>query len=271
MKRNNRFTTAFCSNREEVLFPNEMPFTCQIKGLNLAQKSFLVYEAMGSKYLVYDNNWGDDLDIIRSTIFRKNHLVMLDAGCGPGWHLEQCAKLREFDHLIGIDYSPQMLKESHQRLANFITMNRIQLLQKNILNLRLPPASADVIVCFNNTLGNLLEADMIGASSARENGIAELKKVLRRGGYLIISVLNRDTFSQNNGYGTRVLRVDLERSNIEKGDFVVLYKTADGWECPYFSHWFNQNEVLNLLTKFGMEVIELLKRKKRLIVIARKK
>jgi SAM-dependent methyltransferase len=250
----------------------ESIFNKDMGSLNLAQKAFLVYEKLGKEYLIYDKNWGDDLDIIKNTVCGKKGLVMLDAGCGPSWHLEECAKMPNFDHLIGIDYSPRMFKDSQQRLFLSNLDEKVRLIQSNIVRgIPLPSRSVNLIICFNNVLGNLLKSDIESAFIARKKAIAEFNRILCPEGYLIISILNKDNFSQNNGYGKGPFRVDLERSNIEKGDFVVLYKTADGWECSYFSHWFEQKEIVNLLTSFGIEVIELLKREKRLIVIARKR
>ena len=238
---------------------------------NLAQSAFFVYEKMGKEYLIFDKNWGDDLDIIKNTVRGRKGLTMLDAGCGPGWHLEKCARMSNFDRLIGIDYSPEMLKDCQQRLRLSNLDGKVQLIQTNIVrSLPLASRSVDLIICFNNVLGNLIEDGIESALNAREKAISEFSRLLCPEGYLIISVLNKDNLSQN-AYGKGPFRIDFERSNVENGDLVVLFKAADGWEYPYFSHWFKQNEIINLLSTFGIKAIKFLKRGKRLIVIAKKK
>jgi 2-polyprenyl-3-methyl-5-hydroxy-6-metoxy-1,4-benzoquinol methylase len=107
----------------------------------------------------------------------KNSLI-LDAGCGSGYHSIRLAK-RGFS-VIGVDFSESILKMAEINIQSNNLGDRIKIQRENITSLNFSDETFDYILCW----GVLMHIPDI------ERAISELTRVLRKGGMIIISEAN---------------------------------------------------------------------------------
>jgi ubiquinone/menaquinone biosynthesis C-methylase UbiE len=119
--------------------------------------------------------------IVLSLLQQKNGGVLLDAGCGPGVYSEHCSR-RGF-HYYGLDASPAMISEAVRQYGK---LENARFHVGRIESLPYPGKSYDVLLC----LGGLEYLERAHVPIA----LAEFQRVLKPGGVLIISVLNRSSF-----------------------------------------------------------------------------
>jgi malonyl-CoA O-methyltransferase len=97
---------------------------------------------------------------------------ILDAGCGSGRYLVHTAN-RGATHRIGVDLSQEMLRKARGEMGS----RRQSLIQASLDALPITTAWADVTIC-GLTIGHLEQL---------EPALAELKRVTRPGGTILIS------------------------------------------------------------------------------------
>jgi ubiquinone/menaquinone biosynthesis C-methylase UbiE len=102
--------------------------------------------------------------------------VILDVGCGPGLALATLARLQPEAVLTGVDVSPVMAAQARRRLAGLA-----QVIAAPVESLPFPTASFDAACSLNSILFWTDEAA----------GLAELQRVLRPGGRLVVGVRTR--------------------------------------------------------------------------------
>jgi SAM-dependent methyltransferase len=98
----------------------------------------------------------------------------LDAGCGTGYNTIRLAR-HGFDVVAG-DFSDEVLARARQTVAEAGVQERVELRRENLLELTLPDASADHVLCW----GVLMHIPEV------ETAIDELVRVLKPGGTLTI-------------------------------------------------------------------------------------
>ncbi|HEY3352054.1 MAG TPA: methyltransferase domain-containing protein [Polyangia bacterium] len=103
----------------------------------------------------------------------------LDIGCGGGFYLEELAR-RGFA-AAGVDSSPGMLDRCRDRLARAGLGARVRLAHGDVEALPFDDGSFDLVLAIG-VLGYLLRDD---------RALAELRRVLRPGGYVIVNVTNQ--------------------------------------------------------------------------------
>lgn len=102
---------------------------------------------------------------------------ILDAGCGDGFYLHLLSNLGKFE-LVGLDSEPRALKSATKNLKG----RRVKLIEGNILKMPFKNNSFDKIVC--SEVLEHLQDDL--------TSLKELKRVLRPGGVLMITVPNHN-------------------------------------------------------------------------------
>jgi demethylmenaquinone methyltransferase / 2-methoxy-6-polyprenyl-1,4-benzoquinol methylase len=110
---------------------------------------------------------------------------VLDLCCGTGDVALAFARCRPQTHVVGVDFTAEMLRVAAvrcSRLEHFGATSRIQLLQADALRLPFPGNAFDV-VSVGYGLRNL--ADLDPARSGIEAGLREILRVLRPGGKLL--------------------------------------------------------------------------------------
>ncbi|HEY9207048.1 MAG TPA: class I SAM-dependent methyltransferase [Candidatus Methanoperedens sp.] len=148
---------------------------------------------------------------------------LLDAGCGSGKYALPL-RMRGFD-VVGIDVSLNALKMAAERSAS----NRldIEFLAANIYQMPFRDAYFDIIWCYG-VLQHLLLKE-------RQLAINEFQRILKNRGLLFIEVLGEDDMR----YGGA--EVEHNTFSRKKG---IIY------------HYFNKNELEELLNDFSYRIIE---------------
>jgi len=239
---------------------------------DLTESTFLVFEGCSDLYLAEDKHWGADLDIIRGVVNGYGDVRLLDAGCGPGWHLVNVGYLcPQFSRRVGLDYSERMLAVAERFIAQAGMLAEINLVLGDILEMPFKDAEFDVVLCLANTLGNLPGHAFEESTQVRRKALQELRRVLRGGGALVLSVYNADRLAEQERYG-RVFILDPHASQMETNDLVIRFydpndEDTDG--TPYYSHWFTADEVRSLVADSGFRVLDSEERKSRIVLVAR--
>lgn len=101
---------------------------------------------------------------------------VLDAGCGSGRYLLH-AKQRGAGRVLGIDFSPEMLKRARKEIWTGVDAGKGWLIQAGIDAIPLRDGWADLTLC----------ALTIGHLESLESPLSELCRVTRPGGTLLIS------------------------------------------------------------------------------------
>ena len=233
-----------------------------------------VFDECSSVYLREDKHWGCDLDIISECIEREDSPRVIELGTGYAWHLGNiyftCStKLRR---VVGVDYSPKMIDQARSFLSSIRIQdeplsNVVELFQDDIQSLSFPDGSFDVALLLNNTLGNIASKDFVEARSNRRTVLSECCRVLAPSKRLVISVYNAARLTEEDRYGL-VFELDPNLSKLETFDLVVRFKATG---TPYYSHWFSDDEIRQLLYESGFLIESLEHRRKRIVVVARKK
>jgi len=106
--------------------------------------------------------------------------LVLDVGCGSGFYVEPThARLTAGGRLIGADLSLGILRD----LAGQPYADRVTLVNADAMGLPLPDACCDV----------LLANHMLYHVPQLERALAEFRRVLRPGGYLVAATNSRDS------------------------------------------------------------------------------
>jgi ubiquinone/menaquinone biosynthesis C-methylase UbiE len=108
---------------------------------------------------------------------QEDRVLVLGPGPGVGLH---AAAIRS-GHVVGVDPSEMMLAVCRQRCADLIDTGSVQFVLGDAENTGQPDASVDVVLSVNNVM---LWPDW-------RAGFAELSRVLRPGGRMLLSVHNK--------------------------------------------------------------------------------
>lgn len=237
--------------------------------LNIEKETYKSSCALASNYLQEDKHWGCDLDVIKSEINEKEKLKILDTGCGTAWHLINLRYLiPDGPQLVGIDYSEDMLKVARKFVKLNKMQNNITLKKQNILTTEFENNSFDIIICFNNTLGNLASLDIKRSVNTRRKALPEINRILNKKGKLILSVYNAEKLDLND-YGD-VFKVNYEKSILPCNDIILWFSLKNREKYFYYSHWFTKEEIIQLLEENNFVIESLEFRRKRIIVVAHK-
>lgn len=115
---------------------------------------------------------------IAHTMKAANDATILDAGCGSGRHSIRLAK--QGFKVTGIDFSDFILKEAERTVTDLGLRTRVNFRQEDLLNLSFKDEAFDHVLCW----GVLMHIPAI------ETAIAELSRVLKKGGLITISEVN---------------------------------------------------------------------------------
>ena len=117
-------------------------------------------------------------DALVRTLHAPADSILLDAGCGPGFHSMRFAR-RGF-HVHALDFSESVLEQASANVHANGLDNRITLQQGSLLNLPFPDGHFQYVLCWG-VLMHIPDAD---------RAVAELARVVRSGGTLILSEAN---------------------------------------------------------------------------------
>jgi len=252
--------------------------------MNIYKDIKTVFNQGSIDYLEDDVHWGDDSDIVyeygktlESKLGRKINIFY--GGVGPGHILAKIlSQKRYWNKFVAVDYSRNMLKLAENRLKRLSEIdreiNQTNLYKVDLLKLKEKYRSGifDMVICFNNTLGNIVlpnESNSIEESheKAKKIVLENFKFILKNNGYLIISVYNYENISLDSGAYTKNLKI---KEKISQQSFLLKY-CKNGKGHNFFTHWFRQQEISDLVTRCGFEINDILYRRERMIIVAKKK
>lgn len=160
-------TTIFWQNRRmfNLLFKKERKFSVKPhlnKWLTQAPPSLRNFFEKEDEYL-------------KKNIKSKSNI--LDIGCGFGRNIKVFAKNAK--KVSGIDYDKGVLGTARKELRQY---KNVKLFLENAKKLHFRDSEFDYVICMGNTFGNIL--------SIRLQALSEMKRVVRVGGKIIISVFS---------------------------------------------------------------------------------
>jgi ubiquinone/menaquinone biosynthesis C-methylase UbiE len=117
---------------------------------------------------------------------------VLDAGCGEGYGARLLADLGGARRCVGIDIDERTIAAAREAYGD---VEAIEFEVGDVTHLPFEDASFDVVTCF----------ETIEHVSAQRDAIAELARVLRPGGLLLISSPNRGVYPPGNPFHEREL------------------------------------------------------------------
>lgn len=147
-------------------------------------------------YFDGDRGWQGEMYVkpdnwFARSIFRRKEYIMqmisglhltssatvIDIGCGSGVYLEELA--RKGYSCTGIDASPEMIRTTRHRLS-----------EKGIADVRLFPGDIENLPFDNMTFDLVLSVGVLGYLLDEKRAIAEVRRILKPGGYWILNVAN---------------------------------------------------------------------------------
>jgi ubiquinone/menaquinone biosynthesis C-methylase UbiE len=156
----------------------------------------LVHEQWEGVYRSPENEafYEQAFNVIASSLNAPAGSLALDVGCGSCAHSIRLVK-RGFK-VVGADFSEPVLKAAQQNLLAHNMASKVSLSRQDILALGCADASFDYILCW----GVLMHIPQV------EQAIAELDRVLKAGGSLVIAENNLHSFQAGLRSAARVLR-----------------------------------------------------------------
>jgi ubiquinone/menaquinone biosynthesis C-methylase UbiE len=121
------------------------------------------------------------LEIILDSLNKYDHAKILDVGCGPGMMAEYAIE-KKFE-FFGIDISEKMIEEC---INNFGHANCTHFSVGKLQKLEFSDSSFDVVLCMGAL--EYVERDEI------EDALAEMIRVLKPDGQIIMSLMNKNSF-----------------------------------------------------------------------------
>ena len=118
------------------------------------------------------------LDALVRTLNAPPESLILDAGCGPGFHSMRLAR-RGF-RVQAIDFSTSALEQAEANMHAHGLANRITLRQDSLLGLSFPDGHFPYVLCW----GVLMHIPDVS------HALSELARVVQPGGFLILSESN---------------------------------------------------------------------------------
>ncbi|MEM3104370.1 MAG: class I SAM-dependent methyltransferase [Candidatus Bathyarchaeia archaeon] len=244
------------------------------KKVDLIPTTKQVFDECAPLYLREDKHWGSDLDVIREYVEKFKTPNVIELGTGYAWHLANLFFVSSvtLGRVVGVDYSDEMLKMAEAFLKNVFLdkqplRNKVDLRKADILSLPFEAGSFDVAMCLNNTLGNIPGKDFKESKEKRKLALKEMHRILKRKGFLILSVYNAARLTEEDKYG-EVFELDSKLSDLENFDLVVRFKNTN---TPYYSHWFHNSELKRLVYDISFKVVEMEERKKRIVLVGQKR
>ena len=236
--------------------------------ITLGEQSRQLYEEIACDYIRLDKHRGDDIDIILDMVNEMNGLVIADVGCGPGQHVKALLKVipEKINKIIGLDFSENMLNYARRSVGS---NKKVQFVRQNMLQMAIPDSCVDVVILMNNVLGNLIRNDISGAVAARRDGLRHCYRILRKGGICILSVFNLGKLDFEQDYYADALSLTMSLSSCECGDMVIQVTKARK-QFHYYTHWFRESELTELLLETGFNISHVVMREKRMLVVCYK-
>lgn len=158
----------------------------------------------------------------------KGNSAILDVGCGFGRNIK--GLINKDRELVGIDCDKSVLEVAKKELAPY---KKVTLFLEKAEKLHFKDNTFDYVICMGNTFGDML--------SAKTEILSEMKRVVKKGGKIIISV-----FSEN------ALKERVE--NLKRAGFkIIKIKNSNIYtEEGLITEQFTKEKLKNIFKKAGL-------------------
>jgi 2-polyprenyl-3-methyl-5-hydroxy-6-metoxy-1,4-benzoquinol methylase len=123
---------------------------------------------------------------------------VLDAGCGVGWGTRRLAE--RASRVVGVDLAPQAIVEARRHYGD-----RAEFVEGDLLDMPFEPQSFDAVVCFE-AIEHLEDPGL---------ALAEMRRVLRPNGLLLVSSPNRGVYPEGNPFHLHELTAEEFREEVQ--------------------------------------------------------
>lgn len=229
-----------------------------------AEETSLVYEKFEDEFL--DN-------LIKDKIDAGHKIVLIEIGSGTGRYIERYGKNKDILLIVGIDLSFKMIERCLEKLENSSLAeaigNKIILIQGRGENLSLSldeiqelRNALPIVICMFNTLGN------IEPEERRLQVLETIRDIIGTNGIAVVSVFNLvllETEGKRYYEDDRIAEIIVPstlgnriRNSLRRlFPFVnpISFDIQNGnvRTTDFYSHWFSERELKNLLTKANLK------------------
>ncbi|WP_458607716.1 class I SAM-dependent methyltransferase [Mycoplasma sp. 4423] len=191
--------------------------------------------------------WTSELDLVNKW-FRNKQENLLDLGCGAGrtsFNLQELG----YQNIYAIDISKEMVDTALQ-IAKLLPNNTIRFKYMDACDLIFPNNFFEyAFFSFNGFIG-------IPSEKSRILALKEIYRTLKPNGIFIFTGHLRDEEKYRQRLKLENIQQTQEFKIESKGD--LIFKNEDGFYD--FFHLYNKDELVNLLTENGFEVISIINR-----------
>ncbi len=154
------------------------------------------YDSLAATYHALYPDWERQLDDQAAALLAhlppRRRLRIADVACGVGTQL--LGLVRAGHDVLGSDLSPGAIDRARTELAERGLSARLEI--ADLRHLPWPDADVDAVICADNALPHLLEADDVAAA------VAEVARVLRPGGTAVVTTRDYDRVLAERPSGT---------------------------------------------------------------------
>jgi len=183
--------------------------------------------------------WLEEASLIK---FIKNGDTVLDLGCGQG-RMVPLLKNKKINY-VGLDNCTSLIRNAQALHPNYKFINQ------DITKLDLPKKSFDKILA-------IAVLHHIPSKSLRLKILKDIKALLKEDGLLFMTNWNLDNYRQKQ-----------KATDLEKGDYYISWRIKKGKVMRYY-HNFTKSELNELLKKAGFKNINIQKKPRNLVIIAK--
>ena len=182
---------------------------------------------------------------------------VLDVGCGNARLLDALPVGVQY---TGCDTSERMITVAQNRQV--LRLPNIQFVAGDILSLPFPSASFDYVFA-------LAVLHHIPSVRLRQQAIAELTRVVKPGGHILITVWNLRSFYWMRRYWLWKLLFGLRPKGYDRGDCFVPWRRGVEKPLLRYVHAFTGYELKSLLEQEGLIPLHQLRKRNHLIIAQR--
>lgn len=172
-------------------------------------------------------------------------ITILDLGCGNGRNSLYIAKSKR--HVVGLDFSPRLLKIARNKLEWQGVLNRASFVIADVTSLPLNDISVDAAI-YIATLHHLPTPE------DRLESLKEVKRCLKPGSEALINVWAQEQEKFREELKGSEKRV---KDGWEYGDIFLPWKDKSGRTFERYYHLFSRDEFETLLKKSMLEILEI--------------
>lgn len=193
--------------------------------------------------LLYDNSWQTTIDALIKFGGINNGDKILEVGCGWGRILVGLKKYFPKSQLVGMDITKELL----QRADSVIKKET-----GSIKNVKLITGDIDKLTFKKNTFDKAIAIRVLQYVPNPQNSLAELKRVVKENGQVIIAVPNKFNPIYLLRYHTKLYKPSAVKKWFETAGFSeIKIKTI---RFVPFAHHFKANSKIMILEKIGQSI-----------------